>query len=751
MVRSASCFKVIVCAGDEDDQEKVGGGESKVSSDKQRWSFRRKSSSQRVIIHTVVASTPSGNRNSMDLVNNNSHATKKTPSMLLDKKEDYLSVNVDVIGASENRLEFLVNVDESTVTPIQTAIRRFLAQKELAKLKMLVKLQAAIRGHLVRQHAVGALHCIRAIVKMQYLVRARYGKSSGKSETKEKVQDKCNTIKKVDACSAPKIGTSQCYISLDKLLCNSFARQLLGSTPNPKHLNIKCDSLSPSLAWLWMERWMSFASPAMDGAQLETEPEQKPKENNMPSQEENIEALKNLKTFGSKSAIYVSGMNNLVSQAPCSSSTSHLLEDNKEQLEPVNAATCVDMKASPDIVPEPNQNIQPATIFLAELKPRNSESEMQTKPSDGRVASDLPNMGAKNIVGGSRKQSNPSFVAAQSKFMELTLTGSAVSYTPLHQDAEHDSKSDTHTSKTGTAITNAKVEFRQSDRSSKFIGGSDCGTQLSITSTLDSPDGSYNELSKPRVLEHDGNGKMPDEGACNVIKDGALSFNDTPTFFSKPEKHDSGMTKSEDAKTNGRMVEKKLKRIKSGKQVELKTEKNHRVSCSSGKDSPRNFVTSPGSQATPSSQLIAKSGYTKHIESRKSKDSLSSGKKSSLSSARNSSASASASASDNEQLHQKVHTRRSSLGSATSDLFELERTDSRGSISLPSYMKATVSAKARLFASTSPRLSPDVLEKDMNHTKRHSLPVANVKQISPKLQQLPKRSGTHSQERTWQK
>ena len=41
------------------------------------------------------------------------------------------------------------------------------------KLKNVVKLQAAIRGHLVRKHAVETLRCIQAIIKLQALVRAR--------------------------------------------------------------------------------------------------------------------------------------------------------------------------------------------------------------------------------------------------------------------------------------------------------------------------------------------------------------------------------------------------------------------------------------------------------------------------------------------------------------------------------------------------------------------------------------------------
>lgn len=47
------------------------------------------------------------------------------------------------------------------------------AERRLIKHKSAVKLQAAVRRHLVRNHAVGTLRCVQAIVKMQALVRAR--------------------------------------------------------------------------------------------------------------------------------------------------------------------------------------------------------------------------------------------------------------------------------------------------------------------------------------------------------------------------------------------------------------------------------------------------------------------------------------------------------------------------------------------------------------------------------------------------
>lgn len=45
------------------------------------------------------------------------------------------------------------------------------------KHKNIIKLQAAVRGHIVRRYAVGTLRCVQAIVKMQDLVRARHARS----------------------------------------------------------------------------------------------------------------------------------------------------------------------------------------------------------------------------------------------------------------------------------------------------------------------------------------------------------------------------------------------------------------------------------------------------------------------------------------------------------------------------------------------------------------------------------------------
>ena len=52
------------------------------------------------------------------------------------------------------------------------------ARQELSNHKDLVKLQAVIRGHLVRKQAAESLQCLLAIIKIQGLVRAHQAQQS---------------------------------------------------------------------------------------------------------------------------------------------------------------------------------------------------------------------------------------------------------------------------------------------------------------------------------------------------------------------------------------------------------------------------------------------------------------------------------------------------------------------------------------------------------------------------------------------
>lgn len=68
---------------------------------------------------------------------------------------------------SSSLLESDKEWENNAATKIQTAFRGLLARKALRALKGLVRLQAIIRGHLVRRQAVTTLKCLQSVVNIQ--------------------------------------------------------------------------------------------------------------------------------------------------------------------------------------------------------------------------------------------------------------------------------------------------------------------------------------------------------------------------------------------------------------------------------------------------------------------------------------------------------------------------------------------------------------------------------------------------------
>lgn len=253
MGRSASnCFKIITCASDSADSDGFDAPESKCSSDKRGWSFRKRSERHRVLSNTVIIAetqprkkdspeaapiisqtqpdsvipdkTTSTDQQLSSNLPDKTYSTEplpvaaekvyvKEPVQCTDEEpQPPISVEKKSVDSASSEVDDHndeLAPKESDVIAIQAAVRGFLAQNSLMKHKNAVKLQAALRGHVVRRQAVGTLRCVQAIVKMQALVRARRDHKSSNLGMEQ-------SSKKVRSSNG----------SMEKILSNSFARQV---------------------------------------------------------------------------------------------------------------------------------------------------------------------------------------------------------------------------------------------------------------------------------------------------------------------------------------------------------------------------------------------------------------------------------------------------------------------------------------------------------------------------------------------
>ncbi|KAG6753989.1 hypothetical protein POTOM_041997 [Populus tomentosa] len=140
-----------------------------------------------------------------------------------------------------------------------------MARRAFRALKGIIRLQALIRGHLVRRQAVATLGCVLGVVKLQALARGRMVRNS---EIGYEVHKLCSQVKllvnswktkSIVASSVPYEGkladSSGVGIQMAKLSSNAFVRKLLAPSPTVMPLQLPYDSMEPNSVANWLECW----------------------------------------------------------------------------------------------------------------------------------------------------------------------------------------------------------------------------------------------------------------------------------------------------------------------------------------------------------------------------------------------------------------------------------------------------------------------------------------------------------------
>ncbi|KAK4479559.1 hypothetical protein RD792_015077 [Penstemon davidsonii] len=157
--------------------------------------------------------------------------------------------------------DFMAIRREWAALRIQTIFRAFLARRALKALKALVRLQAIVRGRLVRKQADVTLRCMQALVRVQARVRAHCAQSfaEGQSENQTQVDPlKQSEVRFSGWCN--RRGTVQEVRSklqmkqegaIKRERANAYALSQQQSRKNPSKLDKNNSGLD------WLERWMA--------------------------------------------------------------------------------------------------------------------------------------------------------------------------------------------------------------------------------------------------------------------------------------------------------------------------------------------------------------------------------------------------------------------------------------------------------------------------------------------------------------
>jgi hypothetical protein len=613
---------------------------------------------------------------------------------------------------------------QSAATDLQPDSGTSIARQELLNQKDLVKLQAIVRGRLVRKQAAESLHCLLAILKIQGLIRARQAQQSG-----EKVQE---TI---------------VHSSGEKLLRNGFALKLMDSMPTPKSIHIKCDPSESDVTWKWMERWTSLIPP-ITGEQL---PEHRENGELMGENvKEDAQHDDEIVPLGSdlsfpklvpedvKESLWTSDSSALEAPASIPDETSEVeirRDPESELIENIDiyAEQVTDQKTENAVdeflMSSDQQSTQPDASSEPSPLPEKPESSNEDSGDAYNSEQTLEMEGKRSVV---RKSCNPAFAAAQLKFEELS-TNSTVSRSSSSSYLDGASKSRAHTPRSQEDYSSKQDNDTGLPESSvghdakMVIAASECGTEISISSTLDSPDRSEGDggeiVLEIGALENRNYVSDKANKDVSIVHSEVKNAPEVDTELQKEEQQNGHVADPEvEAQPQEELVqephvepEKSDLHDHAEKPVE---------SYATPEGTPMSRATVPESHGTPSSEVSV------NTQKNRSKKPKSHASKRSLASP--SSDSVGRSSTENFSKESRRAKRENSSNAAKSDATDQEPRISNSN-PVPSYMQFTESARAKASASASPKMSPDV--QDSNPRKRHSLPMTNGKHdSSPRMQ-----------------
>lgn len=156
-------------------------------------------------------------------------------------------------------------------TVIQTAYRALLARRARRALKGLVRLQALVRGHIVRKQAAITLRCMQALVRVQARVRARRVRVALENQTddqQDNVEEQtdeayvreiedgwCDSIGSVEDIQTKLLKRQEAAAKRERAMAYALSHQWqAGLRQNAAITSSALDKNSWS--WNWLERWM---------------------------------------------------------------------------------------------------------------------------------------------------------------------------------------------------------------------------------------------------------------------------------------------------------------------------------------------------------------------------------------------------------------------------------------------------------------------------------------------------------------